>query len=89
MEKEKTEKRTIYSTSFEAINSFLDKDEPIVVETVCNEIRKAGGIMRVSILVTIKDYFQNLQKMGLVEYDFEKEGYIVTRKFREAYPAKS
>jgi len=70
----------IHEKSFEVINTRLNKGigERFTQKEICDEILEKGGILRVDVGVTIKDYLECLYGIGLLEINPSDEELIFT-----------
>ena len=60
----------IHEISYTVINTRIDKGvgTRFTVKEVCDEIIKKGGILRVAIGITIKDYLDSLNVVGILNF---------------------
>lgn len=60
------------------VHAFLKQRENFTYEQVRNEIIRRGGIMRISMGVTIWEYLKDFEKSGIIKFDGNK--FIVIKK---------
>lgn len=58
----------IYAIAIDAINDKISNGENFTYDSICNSIVKKGGILRVSIGVTIGMYLKNLVRLDILSY---------------------
>ena len=59
------------------INSLIDSGESFTYDHVIDEILTQGGILRISIGITIRMYLRNLNEIGLLAFDPVSEQYSI------------
>ena len=72
MFKLKLEDMSPYTIALKVINTYLNKGigAKFSLKEVSDEIIKQGGALRTSPLFLIKDYFNSLYGLGIIEYDY-------------------
>ena len=58
------------------INEKIDSFQRFTYDEHCKEIIKRGGILRTSIMVTIRDYLDKILPVGVLFFDSQKGFYI-------------
>ena len=68
-----------HQVALKVINSYIDAGTSFTFDQITKEIIDRGGILRVSIGITIKMYLKNLKEIGLLVYDVQDEKYTIHR----------
>ncbi len=58
-----------HQVALSVINSYLDSGKRFTYDQIIREILDQGGMLRVSIGVTIRMYLKNLSEIGLLDFD--------------------
>lgn len=61
------------------INSHIDSGKSFTYEELMTEILQNGGILRVSIGMTIRMYLKNLNNLGLIQFDSQRGAYNINK----------
>ena len=62
-----------HQIALKVINGHLDSGKSFTYNQITNEIHSEGGILRVSIGITIKMYLKSLKEVGLLTFDPKSE----------------
>ena len=61
------------------VHKFIKTKESFTPSELYTEISKKGGIMRISIGVTVDDYLKEFEDQGTLDWDFDDKKYIVNQ----------
>lgn len=59
------------------VHAFVKQKKKFSLKNVHNEILRRGGILRVSMGVTISEYLNDLENKNIIKYDNQLDEYIV------------
>ena len=68
-----------HQIALRVINSHIDSGKKFTYEQVREDILNRGGILRISIGVTIRMYLKNLDEIGLLTFDPKEGEYSVVQ----------
>jgi hypothetical protein len=69
-----------HQIALNVINSHIDDGNSFSYDQISKEILEQGGILRVSIGVTITMYLRSLREIGLLRFDPQNELFLVNKE---------
>lgn len=74
---------TTFKIAKTVIDEFVEKKLPFTIEQVSKTIKSRGGVHRVAVGVTTKDYLEVLEEEDKIVYDFSTMKYFNTQVLEE------